>query len=323
MCKRRTSVPLTYQYSFPVFLRLIFWTIYRLTPDTPYWCVWKDTLKFILDHPRRVYINMFPSAPTWWLLMTLIVLNGLDWISFELLNLNNDAVTSIPRGSRILDGLFQAVAVRSGGFYIVPISSLRIGVQVLYIIMMYISVYPVVITMRNSNVYEERSLGIYSSNYAENGSSGHSLGPLNRLKKYFGIQPTTESRAYFIRQQMRGQLAHDLSWLAVAILLIVCIESDNFNRDPITYSVFNVMLEVVSGYGCVGISTGLPNESYSFSGGWHITSKLILCAVMLRGRHRGLPVAIDKAVLLPTESLAAKEEEDHKLRKGITRRVTD
>jgi Trk-type K+ transport system membrane component len=261
---------------------------------------------------------MFPSTPTWWLLLTLIVLNGTDWIFFELLNINNDVITSIPTGSRVLDGLFQALAVRSGGFYIVPISSLRIGLQVLYVLMMYISVYPVVITMRNSNVYEERSLGIYTNDPAGNDTSDPELGVINRLKKSVGLQPTTESSAYFIRQQMRGQLAHDLSWLAVATFLIVCIESSNFDRDPVTYSVFNVVFEVVSGYGCVGISTGLPNEAYSFSGGWHVTSKLILCAVMLRGRHRGLPVAIDRAVLLPGDNLAAKEEEDHEFRKAIT-----
>lgn len=32
-------------------------------------------------------------------------------------------------------------------------------------------------------------------------------------------------------------------------------------------------------------------------------SKLILCAVMLRRRHRGLLVAIDRAVLLPSDKL--------------------
>ena len=35
-------------------------------------------------------------------------------------------------------------------------------------------------------------------------------------------------------------------------------------------------------------------------------SKLIICAVMLRGRHRGLPVALDRAVLLPSEFLPAR-----------------
>lgn len=41
--------------------------------------------------------------------------------------------------------------------------------------------------------------------------------------------------------------------------------------------------------------------NYSFSGALHTLSKLILCAVMIRGRHRGLPVALDRAVLLPHE----------------------
>jgi Trk-type K+ transport system membrane component len=64
----------------------------------------------------------------------------------------------------------------------------------------------------------------------------------------------------------------------------------------------------------VGISVGLPDQAYSFCGSWHILSKLILCAVMLRGRHRGLPVAIDKAVLLPNDRLHELEEEDAHIR---------
>ena len=51
---------------------------------------------------------------------------------------------------------------------------------------------------------------------------------------------------------------------------------------------------------------------------------------MLRGRHRGLPVAIDKAVLLPDETLAWAEEEDAQMRReagqgfsgGLRRRLT-
>jgi len=87
---------------------------------------------------------------------------------------------------------------------------------------------------------------------------------------------------------------------------------------------------VVSAYGCVGISTGVPWSAYSFCGAWHIGSKLILVAVMLRGRHRGLPVAIDKAVLLPDETLAWAEEEDAQMRReagqgfsgGLRRRMS-
>jgi Trk-type K+ transport system membrane component len=234
----------------------------------------------------------------------LIVLNGVDWAAFELLNIGNESTSVIPVRFRVLDGLFQALAVRSGGFYVTSITSLRIGLQVLYVIMMYISVYPVVITMRHSNVYEERSLGIYTDDEPHS-TEGPRLGTLaSQLKRTFTkslgtpFQSSTNANQ-FVRQQIRGQLAHDLWWLVIAILLISCIEVGNFERDPVTYSVFNITFEVVSAYGCVGISPGLPNEAYSFSGGFHVCSKLIMCAVMLRGRHRGLPVALDRAVRLP------------------------
>lgn len=291
-------------------------------------------------------------------------------------------------------------AVRSGGFYVVPISSVYIGLQVLYVLMMYISVYPVVITMRHSNVYEERSLGIYaddpkgprdledtaglqqhhsqqqqqpqshgampappaassssfpsppSAGYAAaadapssprpNTSSGGGGGLFSRsetalelgraLQRTFvpwhgvGVPPppppsagpagdySSESRISFITQQIHGQLAHDLWWLVLAVLVITTIETSHFLADPVSYSVFNVVFEVVSAYGCVGISVGLPYAAYSFCGSWHVLSKLILCLVMLRGRHRGLPVAIDKAVLLPGEEKDAAEEEDGRIR---------
>ena len=253
-----------------------------------------------------------------------IILNGIDWAAFELLNIGNPATSSIPTHYRVLDGLFQALAVRSGGFYVVNISTLRIGLQVLYVIMMYISVYPVVITMRHSNVYEERSLGIYADDSDSTGEPPKLGSLMGTFKRSFTLtmeglggpfsSPTrgpspTSTGTQFVRQQVRGQLAHDLWWLVLAILFISCIEVSNFDRDPVTYSVFNIAFEVVSGYGCVGISTGLPNQAYSFSGGWHKASKLILCAVMLRGRHRGLPVALDRAVRLPEEGgLGGREE---------------
>ena len=195
------------------------------------------------------------------------------------------------------------------------IAGLRIGLLILYVIMMYISAYPVLITMRNSNVYEERSLGIYADDPQAKKEAGNTQGFLGRLKRTLTNQQTpTESRGYFVRQQLRGQLAHDLWWIVLAILFITITETSQFERDPVAYSVFNITFEVVSGYGCVGISVGLPNAAYSFCGGWHAFSKLILCAVMLRGRHRGLPVAIDRAVLLPGEHLAAAEEEDAQIR---------
>ncbi|KAF2494101.1 hypothetical protein BU16DRAFT_591035 [Lophium mytilinum] len=298
---------------YPIFLRLIVWVFYKLVPNGESWSETRKTLKFLLDHPRRCYTNLFPSQHTWWLLVSVVALNGIDWLAFEVLNIGNDAITSLPAGMEVIDGLFQALAVRSGGFYVVPIPNVRISLQVLYVVMMYISVYPVVITMRNSNVYEERSLGIYSDDpgYAP---ANESSSFFSKLRRTITGKPWEQKTSYFVRQQLRAQLAHDAWWIVLAIFLIMIVEGSQFERNPATFSVFNVIFEVVSGYGCVGISVGLPNEAYSFCGSWHTLSKLILCAVMIRGRHRGLPVAIDKAVLLPGEGLHQAEEEDAQIR---------
>ena len=45
--------------------------------------------------------------------------------------------------------------------------------------------------------------------------------------------------------------------------------------------------------------TWLLKANYSLCGAFHPLSKLVICLVMLRARHRGLPVAIDRAVMLP------------------------
>ena len=252
----------------------------------------------------------------------------------------------------------MSLAVRSGGFYVVPIAEVYIGLQVLYVIMMYISVYPVVITMRHSNVYEERSLGIYAGDatamsdrnfipsvlqhgYSDTmtpatmssiprrlsrSDTAHEIGrALRTFAPWHGVgvpvprSREVESRISFISQQVHGQLAHDIWWLVLAVLVITTIETSHFLADPIHYSVFNVVFEVVSGYGCVGISTGVPFNAFSFSGGWHWPSKLVLCLVMLRGRHRGLPVALDRAVRLPGEQLHQDEDEDFRIRRSMTR----
>ncbi|KAJ8119734.1 hypothetical protein ONZ43_g3380 [Nemania bipapillata] len=265
--------------AYPVFLRLCIWCSLNILNHVSYahdFVEWKATLEYILKYPRRVYTNLFPQRQTWWLVFMLFVLNGTDWVAFEVLNLGNPSLGGVRTGPRVIDGLFQALAVRSGGFYVVSIPTLYIGLQVLYVIMMYISVYPVVITMRHSNVYEERSLGIYDStpdydnSFASRPSShsrtegrGRFLGGLLRrtLSEWHGVGAVSnrhhaerddldQSRISFISHQIRGQLSHDLWWLVLAVLLIMIIETRHFLQDPVTFSVFNVVFEVVSAYGC-------------------------------------------------------------------------
>lgn len=112
--------------------------------------------------------------------------------------------------------------------------------------MMYISAFPVAITIRNSNVYEERSLGIYAD---DPGYDENKYGTMGLLKKFMHMQlgSLSETKGYFVQQQLRAQLAHDIWWLVVAIWLIMIIENQQFVENPTVFSVFNVIFEVVSG----------------------------------------------------------------------------
>lgn len=53
----------------------------------------------------------------------------------------------------------------------------------------------------------------------------------------------------------------------------------------------------------VGLSLGGPFGDTSMSGHFRIASKLVICAMMIRGRHRGLPYGLDRAITLPHEDM--------------------
>jgi Trk-type K+ transport system membrane component len=57
-----------------------------------------------------------------------------------ILDIGNPAIETIPVGTRVMDGFLQSVAVRGAGFGIVSLAALAPAVQVLYVVMMYISI---------------------------------------------------------------------------------------------------------------------------------------------------------------------------------------
>lgn len=201
---------------------------------------------------------------------------------------------SLPLGVRVIDGLFQSLAVRASGFAIVSISALAPSVQFLYVVMMYIAIYPVSMAIRSTNVYEEKSLGIYEEPPEEEEEEPNNLPPLlkrrDRIGKYVGWH-------------LRRQLSNDLWWLVIGIWLICIIERGPLMDDVNApwFNIFRIVFELVSAFGTIGLTLGIPTQNYSFSGALSPLSKLVVIVIMVRGRHRGLPLAIDRAVLLPHE----------------------
>ncbi|KAJ3899619.1 cation transport protein-domain-containing protein [Lentinula edodes] len=272
--------------AFPIFLRAEIFFLSKIVPRTSRL---HETLQFLLDHPRRCFIYLFPSHQTWFLLIVVVALNVTDWLSFMVLDIGTPAIDAIPVGVRLIIGVLQAVAVRAAGFGTVTLSALAPAVKVLYVIMMYISVS---MSVRSTNVYEEQSLGVYRESMITDEDPDFQLS---------GPRMTVWSK--YLAMHARKQLSFDMWWLGLALFLVCIIERPNLDdtSKATWFNIFNIVFELTSAYGTVGLSLGIPTANYSFSGAFRPLSKLIVCLVMLRGRHRGLPVAIDRAVMLPSE----------------------
>ncbi|CDO72194.1 hypothetical protein BN946_scf184970.g46 [Trametes cinnabarina] len=229
--------------------------------------------------------------------------SGTNLFFYLILDIGNPATESLPFGVKFIDAILDAAACRNAGYQPIPISSLMPAVQVLSVIMMYIAIFPIAMSVRATNVYEEKSLLIYESESEE-----------DELNDDTHWNTPSESRVAiwgrYLLRHTRRQLSFDMWWLAVSLFLLCIIERSNLT-DPAKlsyFSIFALLFELVSAYGTVGLSLGIPGANYSLSGGMHTLSKLVICAVMLRGRHRGLPVALDRAVLMPSEFLVIKSE---------------
>ncbi|CAN9279928.1 unnamed protein product [Alternaria alternata] len=269
---------------FPCMLRFTIWMYSKMVPKSS--AIWEE-LRFLLDHPRRCFTLLFPSKANWWLFWILVILNGVDLIFFIILDLNDPTVTSLSGGHRFLAGLFQAASTRTAGFAVVNIADLHPAVQVSYLIMMYISIFPIAMSIRQSNVYEEKSLGVWAS------------------------EDEDEEQSSYLSHHLRRQLSFDLWFVFLGFFLIAIIEGPRLeNTNEYAFSLFSVLFEIVSAYGTVGLSQGFPGYNTSFSGQFKTLSKLIIIAMQIRGRHRGLPYALDRAILLPSETLHQKENED-------------
>lgn len=67
------------------------------------------------------------------------------------------------------------------------------------------------------------------------------------------------------------------------------------------------MLTCIATSGNVGLSLGHPSAATSLSGQFTVFSKVVVCLVMIRGRHRALPYALDRAIMLPSDRFAEDE----------------
>ncbi|KAL5532050.1 hypothetical protein ACEPAF_5614 [Sanghuangporus sanghuang] len=267
------AYPLVFVCTFLILAGYLAWSIAKFSSGTRL----GETLHFLLDHPRRCYIYLFPSHQTWLLLAVVILLNCIDWFLFLVLNIGVDTFEEIPLGVRFAIGVLQSTCARAAGFATMSISAMAPALQV---------------AVQATNVYEEKSLGVFEDEEEEDDEAEPNVE---------GTKPASVGR--YLAWHARRQLSFDMWWLGLVLVLLCIIErgkirdSNNFEW----FTIFALIFEIISAYSGVGMSMGVPYANFSFSGAFTPLSKLVMVIVMLRGRHRGLPVAIDRAVMLPFE----------------------
>jgi potassium uptake Trk family protein len=271
----------------PIVLRFIIWVFHRILPQQG---SLQESLRFLLDHPRRCYTLLFPSNTTWILFGILFVLNFVDVLLIIVMDLDNTEVNTLPMASRILAATFQAASSRHTGTSTFNLAKVNPGVQFSLLTMMYISVFPIAMSVRGTNTYEDTALGKYATN---------------------SDPEDTQSTSSYMMQHIRNQLSFDLWYVFLGTFCICAAEAEKImDRENAAFTVFAIMFECVSAYGNVGLSLGTSSTLTSLSGEFSVFSKTVIVAIMWRGRHRGLPYALDHAVMLPEENFLGDEDRD-------------
>ncbi|CAN9180729.1 unnamed protein product [Alternaria sp. RS040] len=268
------------QTQFPILLRITIWIMKKLLPRNSRM---RNTMQFLLQHPRRCFIYLFPKRETVYLFAVQLGIDITAWLCFEILNIGMPDVEALSTGTRVVDGLFMASGLRTSGAYIINMSSLAPACLVAYLVIMYVSIYPMTLVLRKTNTYEEKSIGLEEHDSSAAGIASH----------------------------LQKQLSYDI-WFQFFVFFLICIiERGHINKADPGFSIFSILFEVTSAYGTVGLSLGVPGKNYSLSGDFASLSKVVLMAAMLRGRHRGLPLAIDRSILLPGEELMHRMDQEY------------
>ncbi|KAJ7526685.1 hypothetical protein O6H91_16G018400 [Diphasiastrum complanatum] len=249
--------------------------------------------EYLLTHPRKCYTHLFPHKQTVWLVITVLSFTTLQTFFFLLFDWSFKGFEGLTTKDKLLDGFFQSVTTRNAGGIVVNLGDVSVAMLVLYTGMMYIAVYPVYLTRQSSRARIQ----------------GSEVGLLNPRTYYW--RKYGEEEASRISVQLKKLLFRDSAYLFVAIFVLCIIESWNIGHDPLNYSIFNIFFEVIS---CKlrlqHDPSGCEDTSYSFSGRWSTSGKVLLIIVMTLGRHRVLPDEADEAARMPWRGPRQFEESD-------------
>nr|BAS02095.1 high affinity K+ transporter HKT [Solanum scabrum] len=227
--------------------------------------LWKITkrheFEYILKNSKRVgYSHNFPSFETSAIAISVVGLIVVQFVVSCSLEWNSEATIGLSSYEKMVGSLFEVVNTRHTGQSIFDLSTLTPAILVLFAFMMYLSPYTTFLPVDN---YEEKS---------------------QKMKR---------------RRSLMEYISFSQPSCLVIFTIIICVvEKDKMKNDPLNFNVLNIVFEVISAYGTVGMSMGYScarqvnpdghckDATYGFAGKWSNTGKFILIIVMFFGRMK-------------------------------------
>ena len=159
-------------------------------------------------------------------------------------------------------------------------------------------------SIRSTNVYEERSLGIFEEPPIDENEEPNDLNSLpsrkERIGRYLGwhlrrqmsigayihlpyVRPCVSLSLRLVLTPNSGMV--DIWWLVWAVFVVAIIERENLlDESKKWFDLFRVLFEIVSAFGGIGLSLGLPSVRIQTLSGFVLPTVLICVLLFCKGQ---------------------------------------
>jgi Trk-type K+ transport system membrane component len=227
-----------------------------------------DALRLTLRYPRLITYILFDGHQTRILVLFFVCINVAEFVTFYGSCSLSDIspFKDLDTATRVGVTVAKTVTIRNAGLEFVDARTLSTGMDVVYMISMWLSSAPFVSRMYVSEMFID----------------------------HFGVLRYTHKRE---ASQAWSRFTHNFLFrhtvvIVLAIIILAFVEDKMIRENPVV-DFFDVLFEVISAYGNVGLSMGFPGSMASLCGNMSTVGKLVLIFVMMVGKLRGLPTHSD------------------------------
>ncbi|XP_076895736.1 sodium transporter HKT1-like [Bidens hawaiensis] len=229
----------------------------------------KEESRYLLRKSKGLgYHHLLSYKHSYLLVITVLVFLVVQFILFSSMEWSLGSLRDMNVYQKLVGILFQTVNTQHTGESIVDLSTISSAVLVLFIVMMYLPPYTTFLPVEVET--------------CEQGSKRWS-------------------------KAMENFKFSQLAYLVMFIIIVCITERKQIVNDPLNFNVLNIVLEVISAYGNVGLSTGYncgrrtepnggcQNKWYGFSGKFSDEGKVVIILVMIFGRLKKFNINGGKA----------------------------